>query len=58
MALRQRGRKGRSASVTMFVVIICNCTWQACEERTDTNAMMKMGRETLVLDIGDMAGVG
>jgi hypothetical protein len=42
----------------MFVVIICNCTWQACEERTDTNAMMRMGRETLVLDIGDMAGAG
>lgn len=29
-----------------------------CEKHTDTNRMMRTGRETLVLDIGDMAGVG
>jgi hypothetical protein len=29
-----------------------------CEEHTDANTMMRMGRETLVLDIGDMVDVG
>lgn len=53
MALRQRGTTGRTASVTIIVIIICNCTRER-EGHTDTNAMIRMGRETLVLDIGDM----
>jgi hypothetical protein len=28
------------------------------EEHTDTNTIMRRGREILVLGIGDMAGVG
>ena len=32
--------------------------WQACEEHTDTNTVMRMGRETLVLGIISIASVG
>ena len=39
----------------MMAVINCSCMCQACEEHTDTNTTMKMGR---VLIIGDMADVG
>jgi hypothetical protein len=55
--LGERGTRGRSASVD-YVSRMCHVYVEHNVELTDTNRMMRTGRETLAPSIGDIAGVG